>query len=34
LPLLRQVDHPVAVDPDPVLRQEAAANRWPIVTLR
>ena len=34
LPLLRQVDHPVAVDPDPVLRREAAANRWPIVTLR
>ena len=34
MPLLRQVDHPVAVDPDHLLREEATANRWPIVTLR
>jgi HAD superfamily hydrolase (TIGR01490 family) len=34
LPLLRQVDHPVAVDPDPALRNEAEAKRWPVVSLR
>ena len=34
LPLLRQVDHPIAVDPDPLLRQEAKDQKWPIVTLR
>ena len=34
LPLLKKVAHPVAVDPDPVLRDIAKANEWPIVTLR
>ena len=34
LPLLRQVDHPVAVDPDDRLRREATANEWPIISLR
>ena len=34
LPLLREVDHPVAVDPDPVLRREAEENSWRIISLR
>ena len=34
LPLLRQVDHPVCVDPDPVLRAHAEAHDWPIISLR
>ena len=34
LPLLRAVERPVAVDPDPQLRQAAEANAWPIITLR
>jgi HAD superfamily hydrolase (TIGR01490 family) len=34
LPLLREVDHPVAVDPDPVLRREAEKNSWRIISLR
>ncbi len=34
LPLLRQVDNPIAVDPDDKLRQEARANQWPIISLR
>ena len=34
LPLLRLVDHPVAVDPDPLLRAEAEAQRWKILSLR
>ncbi len=34
LPLLRQVDNPVAVDPDDKLRQEATANQWQIISLR
>lgn len=34
LPLLRLVDHPVAVDPDPVLRTEAEAKKWRIISLR
>ncbi len=33
LPLLQLVDHPVAVDPDPVLRAHAEAMGWPIVRL-
>src|SRR5690349_11437956 len=32
LPLLRQVDQPVAVDPDADLRAEAERKRWPIIT--
>ncbi len=34
LPLLSEVDHPVAVDPDPRLRKEAAARGWPVISLR
>jgi len=34
LPLLELVDHPVAVDPDPVLRAVAEARRWPVISLR
>ena len=33
LPLLQLVDHPVAVDPDPVLRAHAEAMGWPILSL-
>ncbi len=33
LPLLQLVDHPVAVDPDPVLRAHAEAMGWPILRL-
>lgn len=33
LPLLRLVDHPVAVNPDHELRREARARRWPILEL-
>lgn len=34
LPLLEQVTHPVAVDPDPNLRAEAERRGWPVITLR
>ena len=34
LPLLQQVDHPVCVDPDPVLRAHAENQGWPIISLR
>lgn len=34
LPLLETVDHPVAVDPDTVLRERALAAGWPIISLR
>lgn len=34
LPLLQQVQHPVAVDPDARLRAEAEARGWPIISLR
>ncbi|SFU65298.1 HAD family hydrolase [Halomonas korlensis] len=34
LPLLERVDHPVAVDPDPTLRQAAEAHGWKIISLR
>ena len=34
LPLLEAVTHPVAVDPDPALRQVAEGRRWPVITLR
>ena len=34
LPLLRLVDNPVAVDPDPILRKKAEENQWPIISLR
>lgn len=34
LPLLEKVTHPVAVDPDPILRAHAEKRGWPIVSLR
>lgn len=34
LPLLREVDHPVAVDPDEVLEGTARTHGWPVVSLR
>jgi len=34
LPLLQQVDHPVAVDPDEKLKQYAINANWPIISLR
>ncbi|WP_295427900.1 HAD family phosphatase [uncultured Thiodictyon sp.] len=34
LPLLGRVDRPVAVDPDPQLREAAVARGWPILSLR
>ncbi|MFD2111679.1 HAD family hydrolase [Thiorhodococcus fuscus] len=34
LPLLERVTHPVAVDPDPRLRETAASRGWPIISLR
>jgi len=34
LPLLRLVDHPVAVDPDVKLREAAENASWPIISLR
>lgn len=34
LPLLRKVDHPVAVDPDDTLKEEAEKQGWPIISLR
>jgi HAD superfamily hydrolase (TIGR01490 family) len=34
LPLLEQVDHPVAVDPDEKLKSHARAMGWPITSLR
>ena len=33
LPLLRLVDHPVAVDPDEILASEASAEGWPVISL-
>lgn len=34
IPLLRQVSHPVAVDPDPKLQRLAEAEGWQILSLR
>ncbi len=34
LPLMNKVSHPVAVDPDPRLRQHADKNHWEIISLR
>ncbi len=34
LPLLNQVGHPVAVDPDPQLEHTARRHGWPVLTLR
>ncbi len=33
LPLLEQVGHPVAVDPDAALRAHAGARGWPVISL-
>lgn len=34
LPLLLQVERPIAVDPDPTLRAEAEQRGWPVISLR
>ena len=34
LPLLSRVSNPVAVDPDPILRAEAEARGWSVISLR
>lgn len=34
LPLLKEVHHPVVVDPDATLRKHAQDNNWPIISLR
>lgn len=34
LPLLEAVQHPVVVDPDPQLLQQARARGWPVISLR
>lgn len=34
LPLLKIVDHPIAVDPDPTLRAYATEQGWPVISLR
>jgi HAD superfamily hydrolase (TIGR01490 family) len=34
LPLLERVTHPVAVNPDEILKREAERRGWPILTLR
>ncbi|SFX30823.1 HAD family hydrolase [Marinospirillum alkaliphilum] len=34
LPLLQQVDNPVAVDPDDTLRSHAEQQGWPVISLR
>lgn len=34
LPLLEQVTHPVAVDPDPALQNRAEQEGWPVISLR
>ena len=34
LPLLQEVDHPIAVDPDDALHKESERRGWPIISLR
>lgn len=34
LPLLERVHHPVAVDPDPTLKNHAEKHGWPVISLR
>lgn len=34
IPLLKFVDHAIAVDPDDQLREEAEKNNWPVISLR
>jgi HAD superfamily hydrolase (TIGR01490 family) len=33
LPLLEQVDHPVAVDPDAILAEQTRLRGWPVISL-
>jgi len=34
IPLLKFVDHPITVDPDDLLKEEAEKEGWPIISLR
>ena len=34
LPLLKLVDNPIAVDPDPELKKHAQKHDWPVISLR
>ncbi|MWJ27684.1 HAD-IB family hydrolase [Halomonas sp. ZH2S] len=34
LPLLEKIEHPIAVDPDPILRRVAEERQWRIMSLR
>lgn len=34
LPLLKQVENPIAVDPDDTLKAHAEAQNWPVISLR
>jgi len=34
IPLLKYVDHPIIVDPDDLLKQEAEKEGWPVISLR
>ena len=34
LPLMKLVDHPIAVDPDPTLKAYAVEQGWPVISLR
>jgi len=34
IPLLKEVNHPIAVDPDESLKDEAKKMNWPIISLR
>ena len=34
IPLLNYVTHPIAVDPDKILQQEAEQRGWPVISLR
>jgi HAD superfamily hydrolase (TIGR01490 family) len=34
LPLLNKVSHPIAVDPDEVLKQHTGEHGWPVISLR
>jgi|TARA_Y100000782_G_scaffold73000_1_gene78785 HAD superfamily hydrolase (TIGR01490 family) len=34
IPLMKEVNHPVAVDPDEFLKDEAEKMNWPIISLR
>ena len=34
IPLMKEVNHPIAVDPDDSLKNEAIKMDWPIISLR